>query len=93
MADLQGLFNQIDSLSPQEFERLYRYIHKQRRTQRVWWVVPPENLAAIKEILRPVHEQAAEMTEEEINVLIDEALAEVRRESPGRERGSLTQSV
>lgn len=80
MADLQGLFSQIDSLSPQDFEQLYRYMHKQRRTQRVWWVVPPENLAEIEKLLRPVHEQAAEMTEEEINALIDEAIAEVRRE-------------
>jgi hypothetical protein len=45
-----------------------------------WWVVPSENLAEIAEILRPVQEEAAHMSEEEINTVIDEAIAEVRRE-------------
>lgn len=44
-----------------------------------WWIVPPENLAEIAEIMRPVQEEAAQMSEE-VNAVIDEAIAEVRRE-------------
>jgi hypothetical protein len=45
-----------------------------------WWVVPPENLAKIAEIMKPVQEEALHMSEEEINTAIDEAIAAVRRE-------------
>jgi hypothetical protein len=57
-----------------------------RRALFAWWVVPPENLARIKEILRPVHEDAAHLTDEEIDTAIDEALAEVRRERKAKSR-------
>ena len=49
-----------------------------------WWIVPPENLEKLAEIMRPVQEEAAQMSEEEINALIDEAIAEVRRERKSR---------
>jgi hypothetical protein len=78
MTDMQMLFRAIDELSPQERQQLKEYFEEREKT--TWWVVPPESLAEIHELMRPVHEDAAKMTEEEINTVIDEALAEVRRE-------------
>ena len=45
-----------------------------------WWVVPPENFAKLAELSALLQEDAEKMSEEEINALIDEELAEVRRE-------------
>ena len=45
-----------------------------------WWIVPPENLRKIDELLRPVQEEAAQMSEEEVNRVIDEAIAEFNEE-------------
>ena len=82
MTDMQMLFRAVDELSPDERQQLKEYIEEREKT--TWWIVPPENLAEINEIMRPVHEDAAKMTEEEINAVIDEALAEVRREEKFR---------
>jgi hypothetical protein len=78
MADLQSVMNAVDELSQDDLETLYRHIVERRLAS--WWIVPSENIAKIEEVLQPVHEEAAEMTEEEINATIDQAIAEVRRE-------------
>jgi len=78
MADLQTLFRAIDELSREEFNELEHYIEQRRR--QTWWVVPPENLVQIAEVMRPVREAADQMSEDEINAAIDEAITEVRRE-------------
>jgi hypothetical protein len=77
MTDLQTLFRAIDELKPSELNELYRYVEKRRH--QIWWVISPEKLAEIDEIMRPVQEEAAQMPEEEVNAIIDEAIAEVRR--------------
>ena len=82
MADMQTLFKVVDELSPDERQQLKDYIEEREKT--TWWVVPPENIAKIAEIMRPVQEDAAKMTEEEINAVIDEALTAVRREEKRR---------
>jgi hypothetical protein len=78
MTDLQTLFAEIDRLSPDEFEQLKQYVEQRQIV--VWGIVPPENLAKIQEIMQPVQEDITRMTEEEINEMIDQALAEVRNE-------------
>ncbi len=78
MADLEALFRAIDDLKTEEYAQLVDYINKRRVVK--WWVVPPENLAKIDELLKPVQEEASHMSEEEINAVIDQAIAEVRRE-------------
>lgn len=78
MADLETLFRAVDELDHEELKQLEDYIEQRRKY--AWWVVSPENLKKIDEIMRPVQEEAAHMSEEEINAVIDEALAEVRRE-------------
>ena len=83
MADMQMLFRAIDELSPDERYQLKEYIENREKT--TWWIVPPENLAEIREIMRPVYEDAVKMTEDEINSVIDEALTEVRREEKLRQ--------
>jgi len=83
MTDMQMLFRTIDALSPEERQQLKEYIDERDRT--TWWIIPSENLAEIREIMRPVHEDAAKMTEGEVNAAIDEALAEVRREEKQRQ--------
>ena len=78
MIDMQTVFRATDDLSSDVRQQLKEYIEEREKT--TWWIVPPESLAEIQEIMRPVHEDASKMTEEEINAVIDEALAEVRRE-------------
>jgi hypothetical protein len=76
MTDLQELLTIIDDLSPDDLEKVYRRI-VQRRSP-AYWLVRGTNLKAIQEIMRPVYEQTASMSDEEINDAIDEALSEVR---------------
>ena len=78
MTDLQELLIAIDDLSPDELEQVYRRV-VQRRSP-AYWLVPGTNLKAIQDIMRPVYEQTASMSDEEIDGAIDEALSEVRRE-------------
>lgn len=78
MADLQALISAIDDLSPDELNEVYN--HLVQRRQPSYWLVPSETLGEILDIMHPVHEASAEMTEQEINDVIDEALDEVRRE-------------
>jgi hypothetical protein len=84
MADLQDILKAIDELDAKEFEQLYDYVAQRRRTMR-WWVVPPENIAKIREAVLPLQEDSAKLTEEEINAIIDEAIAEVRLERRNRQ--------
>lgn len=78
MTDLQELLTTIDDLSADDLEQVYRRV-VQRRSP-AYWLVPGANLKAIQEIMRPVYEQTASMSDEEIDNAIDEALSEVRRE-------------
>lgn len=87
MADLQALIRAIDELNPEELEQLYSYVSNRRRTVR-WWVVQPDNLAQVNQNVLQLQQDSANLTEEEINAVIDEALAEVRRDHkdhPGRD--------
>jgi hypothetical protein len=79
MADLQELMKAMDELSFDDLERLYQHILERRRPHE-GWVVPPENIAKLEKVLQPLHEETAQMTEEEVNAVIDEALVEVRCE-------------
>ena len=78
MTDLQELFTAIDDLSPDDLEQVYRRV-VQRRSP-AYWLVPGANLKAIQDIMRPVYEETASMSDEEIDSAIDDALSEVRRE-------------
>ncbi len=78
MADLQTVIKAVDELSPDDLDELYRHIVERRQAD--WWIVSPDNIARIEEVLRPVHEEAAQMTEDEINAVIDQAIAETRHE-------------
>jgi hypothetical protein len=78
MADLQALLSAIDDLSPDELNEIYN--HLVQRRQPSYWLVPSENLGEILKIMHPLHESTTDMTEQEINDVIDEALDEVRRE-------------
>ena len=84
MTDLDKLFAVIDQLPRTELERLDRYIQRRRST--TVWAVPSESIKEIEELLRPTHELAASMDDEEINAVLDEALAEVRRERKTQSR-------
>jgi len=78
MANMQRLYELIDQLPREELERLSQYI--QHRRQTTVWTVPAEEIKAIEKLMRPTHELTAAMDEDEINAVLDEALAEVRRE-------------
>ncbi|MCQ3930510.1 MAG: hypothetical protein DPW16_08605 [Chloroflexi bacterium] len=78
MTDMQMVFRAVDEMTPEELHQLQLYIRERQGVH--WWVVPAENLRKIDELMRPVQEQAAQMPEEEVNQVIDEVIAEVRRE-------------
>jgi len=78
MTNMEMLFREVDKLTPDERQQLREYI--EQRDRLTWWVVPPENIQEFKEIMRPLQEDAATMTEEEINAVIDQAIAGVRHE-------------
>ncbi len=78
MADMQRLYELINELPREELEQLDRYIQQRRLT--TVWAVPAEEIKAIEQLMRPTHDLTAKMTESEINAVLDEALAEVRRE-------------
>ncbi len=78
MVDMEMVFKAIDQMTREEIHQLTAYIEQQKKIR--WWVIPPENLEKIAEIMRPVQEDAADMTDEEITAIIDEAIAEVRSE-------------
>jgi TPP-dependent 2-oxoacid decarboxylase len=77
MADLQVLLTEIDELSPDELEQVYRHVVQRRHP--VYWLIPGERLKEIQEIMQPVYKQTAGMSDEEIDAIIDESLRDVRR--------------
>lgn len=79
MADLEALFKAVDQLSPEEVAQLRDYIDQHRSVVK-WWAVPPNNLAKIDQVMRPVQQDASQMTEAEVNALLEETLDEVRHE-------------
>jgi len=78
MVDMEMVFKAIDQMTREEIHQLTAYIEQQKKIR--WWIIPPENLEKIAEIMRPVQEDAADMTDEEITAIIDEAIAEIRSE-------------
>jgi len=78
MVDMQRLYELIDELPRRELEQLDQYIRQRRLT--TVWPVPSEEIKAIEELMRSTHELTATMDEQAINAVLDEALAEVRRE-------------
>ena len=78
MADLQAVLKAVDELSQDDLDALYRHVVERRQAS--WWIIAPENITKLEEVLRSVHEEAATMTDEEINSTIDQAIAEVRHE-------------
>lgn len=86
MVDMEMVFKAVNQMTREEIQRLTAYIEEQKKTR--WWVIPPENLEKIAEVMRPVQEDAANMTDEEITAIIDEAIAEVRSERKSHKSGS-----
>jgi len=82
MSDLDALIKAVDALPPEDFHKLLEHM-KERKLIKVW-VVSPENLARLAEIVKPIQEDAAQYSEEENNAVIDQAIAEVRRERNAR---------
>jgi hypothetical protein len=78
MTDLQALISAVDSLSSDELDELYKHIVQRRQTR--YWLVPSQDLNEILETMRPVHEATQDMTEQEINDVIDETLDDILRQ-------------
>jgi len=75
MDQLQAAIEAVDQLSSADLQRLQEHIQQCRHQG---WIIPAENIAKMEQALHPVHEEAALMTDEEIDAAIDEAIAEVR---------------
>jgi hypothetical protein len=85
MADIQTLFTAIDQLEPRELIQLRDYV--ERRAQTLIWTLSPDQLRAIDDVLRPVQAEAADMSEEEVKTILDEAINDVRHERQAKSRG------
>jgi hypothetical protein len=79
MTDISALLQTIDRLNAEEFAQLYD--HMRQRSRVTWWIISPDRLRELETVLQPIHEEAAHMSEDEINEAIDAAIAEVRRDS------------
>ena len=77
MVDMQRLYQLIDELAPQELEQLSLYL-QQRRVRSVP-AVPAEVRNAIEQLMHPPHDLRDVMDQDEINAVLDEAIAEIRR--------------
>jgi hypothetical protein len=86
MTDLDALLETIDELSEDELEKVYRHISSRR--QKRYWLIPAQDLSPIQDILQDVNKETSDMSEDEINSIIDESLEEVRNESRRKNRSS-----
>jgi uncharacterized protein YhaN len=71
-----------ESLTPDEQDQFFKHLRELR--ERRIWQVPSENLAKINDVFAPVQAEAAELSEEEVDADIAEALSEVRGEAANR---------
>jgi hypothetical protein len=78
MGKLEELLADIDQLEPDDLLRLSRYV--EQRTRTAIFAMSVEQLEALELLFRPVQQNAALMTDSEIDEAIDSAIAEVRRE-------------
>jgi hypothetical protein len=78
MSVIEDILAAIDKLNPDEQYKVYTYLKQKQQT--MWWTVSPNNLQKIDNALRSLHEEAAQLSEDEINALIDEVIDEVRYE-------------
>lgn len=74
--ELTQIYKVIDALPREALEQLHRYIQQRHLT--TIWEVPSESSRAIEILMSPTHELTAHMSEDEINTIIDEAIAEAR---------------
>jgi hypothetical protein len=78
MSDLDAILIAVDQLDTTDLFKLRHYVEEKTRV--VIYTLTPEQLAAIDELFRPVQEAAADMSDEEIDAAIADAVMEVRRE-------------
>ena len=84
MVDKQRLFSMINELPPDDLEQLYDYI-KQRRQ-----VVALHRATGIFQAVTPsIHPEPAETIRAEVNAIVDEAMAVVRRKRETHETAKL----
>lgn len=78
MTNLETILQTIETLTPQELDQVYHFI--QHRRQTITWIVNKQNVEQLDVVLEDIHRETIDMTDAEIDSLIDEALNEVRGE-------------
>lgn len=86
MVNMQMIFKAVDEMTTEQINELKGYLEEKQRVVK-WAIIRPEDLQEFKEIMRPMREDAVNMTEAEVNAVIDEAIAEVRRERKQNQSG------
>ena len=64
MSVVEDILAAIDKLNPDEQYKVYTYLKQKQQTR--WWIVSPDKLQQIDEALRPVQEEAAQLSEDKI---------------------------
>jgi 5-methylcytosine-specific restriction endonuclease McrBC regulatory subunit McrC len=80
MVELQTLFSMVDELPPDDLESLYQHI-KQRRLV----VSLHTATGTFQTVPEATHQETAEAIREEVNAIIDDAIAVVRRKRETQE--------
>lgn len=75
MIDLQSVIAAIEDLTREDREQVYQYL-AQRHTAR--HILPAESPVRIDELMKPVQDQAEQMTENEVFATIDQTITAVR---------------
>ncbi len=81
MIDKQMLYSLVDELPPDDLEQLYQHIKQRRQVMAIHTATG--NFRAVVETTQP---KPAETIRDEVNTLVDEAIAQVRRKHDTQER-------
>lgn len=84
MSDLESILTAVDELDPKDLIKLRDYVVN--KTRSAIYALSSEQLRELMEAFSPLWEDAAKLSDEEIEQAIAEALAEVRRERQTQSR-------
>ncbi len=81
MIDKQTLFSMVDDLPPDALEELYQHIKQRRQVVAIHTAT-----GTFRAVTESTHPEPAETIREEVNALVDDALALARRKRETQER-------
>ena len=81
MVDKQTLFSMVDDLPPDDLEALHQHIKQRRQVVAIHTAT-----GTFRAVAESTHPEPAETIRDEVNALVDDALALARRKHAAQER-------